>query len=34
MLRGAKIDAQWMNAPTATDVRARDKERLLSLIHI
>ncbi len=32
MLRGAKIDAQWMNAPTATDVRARDKERLIEAL--
>ena len=29
MLRGAKIEAEWMNAPTAADVRARDKERLI-----
>ncbi len=32
MLRGAKIDAQWMNAPTAADVRARDKERLIEAL--
>jgi ATP-dependent RNA helicase DeaD len=29
MLRGAKIEAEWMNAPTADDVRARDRERLI-----
>ncbi|HMO75250.1 MAG TPA: DEAD/DEAH box helicase [Sphingopyxis sp.] len=29
MLRGAKIEAEWMNAPTAADVRARDQERLI-----
>lgn len=29
MLRGAKIEAEWMNAPTAADVRARDRERLV-----
>jgi ATP-dependent RNA helicase DeaD len=29
MLRGAKIEAQWMNAPTADDVRARDRDRLI-----
>jgi ATP-dependent RNA helicase DeaD len=29
MLRGAKIEAEWMNAPTAADVRTRDQERLI-----
>lgn len=29
MLRGAKIEAEWMDAPTAADVRARDQERLI-----
>ncbi|MDZ3833579.1 MAG: DEAD/DEAH box helicase [Sphingopyxis sp.] len=29
MLRGARINAEWMNAPTAADVRARDQERLI-----
>src|SRR3546814_20778641 len=29
MLRGAKIEAQWMPAPTAADVRARDQARLI-----
>src|SRR3546814_17585636 len=29
MLRGARINAEWMAAPTAADVRARDQERLM-----
>src|SRR3546814_14053707 len=29
MLRGARIEAEWMNAPTANDVRHRDQERLI-----
>lgn len=29
MLRGARIEAEWMNAPTADDVRLRDQERLI-----
>lgn len=29
MLRGAKIEAEWMNAPTAADVRRKDQERLI-----
>jgi len=29
MLRGARIEAEWMNAPTAADVRKRDQERLI-----
>ena len=29
MLRGARIEAEWMNAPTAADVRQRDQERLI-----
>lgn len=29
MLRGARINAEWMDAPTAADVRARDQERLI-----
>ena len=29
MLRGAKIEAEWMNAPTAADVRQKDQERLI-----
>ncbi|WP_260580688.1 DEAD/DEAH box helicase [Sphingopyxis sp. PET50] len=29
MLRGARINAEWMEAPTAADVRKRDQERLI-----
>ncbi|HEV7313205.1 DEAD/DEAH box helicase [Sphingopyxis sp.] len=29
MLRGARINAEWMDAPTAADVRKRDQERLI-----
>ncbi|AJA10150.1 DEAD/DEAH box helicase [Sphingopyxis fribergensis] len=29
MLRGARINAEWMEAPTAADVRKRDQERLM-----
>src|SRR3546814_13779451 len=29
MLRGARLNAEWMDAPTAADVRARDQERLM-----
>jgi ATP-dependent RNA helicase DeaD len=29
MLRGAKIEAEWMDAPTAADVRQKDQERLI-----
>jgi ATP-dependent RNA helicase DeaD len=29
MLRGARIQAEWMTAPTAADVRQRDQERLI-----
>src|SRR5690606_8510989 len=29
MLRGARINAEWMDAPTAADVRQRDQERLI-----
>ncbi|HEV7343400.1 MAG TPA: DEAD/DEAH box helicase [Sphingopyxis sp.] len=29
MLRGARIEAEWMDAPTAADVRKRDQERLM-----
>jgi len=32
MLRGAKIEAEWMPAPTAADVSARDQERLLEAL--
>ncbi len=29
MLRGAKINAEWMGVPTAADIRTKDHERLL-----
>ncbi|KTE44309.1 MULTISPECIES: DEAD/DEAH box helicase [unclassified Sphingopyxis] len=29
MLRGARINAEWMDAPTAADVRLKDQERLI-----
>ncbi|ALJ11652.1 DEAD/DEAH box helicase [Sphingopyxis macrogoltabida] len=29
MLRGARINAEWMEAPTAADVREKDQERLI-----
>ncbi len=29
MLRGARIQAQWIDAPTPDDIKARDRERLL-----
>ncbi|WP_338426339.1 DEAD/DEAH box helicase [Sphingopyxis kveilinensis] len=29
MLRGARINAEWMDAPTAADVRQKDQERLI-----
>ena len=32
MLRGARIEAQWMQAPTAADVRERDQERLIEAL--
>ncbi|MGB3319490.1 MAG: DEAD/DEAH box helicase, partial [Sphingopyxis granuli] len=32
MLRGARIDAEWNGAPTADDVRARDRERLIEAL--
>lgn len=32
MLRGARIEAEWMNAPTADEVRAKDRERLLTTL--
>ncbi len=30
MLRGARIEAQWINAPTPQDIRRNDSERLLA----
>ena len=32
MLRGAKIDAQWIDAPTPESIRAQDRERLLGAL--
>ena len=32
MLRGAKIDAQWIDAPTPESIRAQDRERLLAAL--
>jgi ATP-dependent RNA helicase DeaD len=32
MLRGARIEAEWRRAPTAEDVRAQDRERLIAAI--
>lgn len=32
MLRGAKIDAQWIDAPTPEAIRRQDRERLLSTL--
>jgi ATP-dependent RNA helicase DeaD len=32
MLRGAKIEAEWIKVPTADDIRAKDHERLLETL--
>lgn len=32
MLRGARIEAEWIKVPTAEDIRARDHERLLETL--
>ncbi|MFZ1742060.1 MAG: C-terminal helicase domain-containing protein, partial [Pontixanthobacter sp.] len=32
MLRGAKINADWIGAPTAQDIRVQDRERLLETL--
>jgi ATP-dependent RNA helicase DeaD len=32
MLRGAKIEADWIKVPTADDIRAKDHERLLQAL--
>ncbi|HYX46177.1 MAG TPA: DEAD/DEAH box helicase, partial [Sphingomicrobium sp.] len=29
LLRGARIDAEWISAPTAAEIRTKDRERLL-----
>jgi len=30
LLRGARIDAEWITAPTAAEIRAKDRQRLLA----
>ncbi|WP_299308811.1 DEAD/DEAH box helicase [uncultured Croceicoccus sp.] len=32
MLRGARIEAEWIDAPTPDDIRKQDRERLLSAL--
>ncbi len=32
MLRGARIDAEWISVPSAAEIRARDRERLLAAL--
>jgi len=32
MLRGARIEAEWINAPTANDIRVADRQRLLEML--
>jgi ATP-dependent RNA helicase DeaD len=32
MLRGARIDAQWIAVPTAAEIRTKDRERLLAAL--
>ncbi|MEO0061995.1 MAG: ATP-dependent helicase DeaD [Pseudomonadota bacterium] len=32
MLRGARIEAEWIGAPTADDIRVADRQRLLSAL--
>ena len=32
MLRGAKIEAEWIKVPTAADIRAKDHDRLLETL--
>jgi ATP-dependent RNA helicase DeaD len=32
MLRGARINAEWVNAPTPEDIRASDRERLIAAL--
>ena len=32
MLRGARIEAEWIGAPTPEDIRANDRERLVSAL--
>ena len=32
MLRGARIDAEWISVPSASEIRAKDRERLLEAL--
>jgi ATP-dependent RNA helicase DeaD len=32
MLRGARIDAEWISVPTAAEIRVKDRERILSTL--
>lgn len=32
MLKGARIDAQWISVPTAAAIRTKDRERLLAML--
>ncbi|MEJ7926182.1 DEAD/DEAH box helicase [Sphingobium sp. AN641] len=32
MLKGAKINAEWINAPTMDDIRVKDRERLMAAL--
>jgi ATP-dependent RNA helicase DeaD len=32
MLRGARIDAEWISVPTASAIRTKDRERLLAVL--
>jgi len=34
MLRGARIDAEWISVPSATEIRAKDRERLLATLSV
>ncbi|MBL0924645.1 MAG: DEAD/DEAH box helicase [Sphingomonadaceae bacterium] len=34
MLRGAKIEADWIKVPTADDIRAKDQQRLLDALAV
>src|SRR6478672_11221683 len=34
MLRGARINAEWISVPSATEIRAKDRERLLATLSV
>ena len=34
MRRGARIDAEWISVPSATEIRAKDRERLLATLSV